>query len=65
MLVYKNSDMLLAIGEYVHNAQYREVLRLRLCEGYTYEQIGELCRFSPQHVKRICKTYSELLMSCL
>lgn len=62
-MIYRNSDMVIAINEYVHNAQYREVLRLRLCEGYTYEQIAELCRFSPQHVKHIVRLYKEFLIS--
>ena len=62
-MIYKNSDMRMAIEEYVHNAQYREVLRLRLCEGYTYEQISELCRFSPQHVKYIVRSYKDILIS--
>lgn len=62
-MTYKNSEMLLAINEYVHNVQYREVLRLRLCEGYTYEQIAELVRFSPQHVKHIVRSYKDLLIS--
>ena len=62
-MIYKNSDMIIAINEYVHNAQYREVLRLRLCEGYTYEQIAEIARFSPQHVKHIVRLYKDLLIS--
>ena len=30
---YRNSDMKIAIDEYVHNTRYREILRLRYCEG--------------------------------
>lgn len=62
-MIYKNSDMMLAINEYVHNAQYREVLRLRLCDGWTYEEIAEAVRFSPQHVKYIVRLYKDLLIS--
>ena len=62
---YRNSDMCHAITEYVRNLRYREVLRLRYCEGHTYEEIGEITNYSPQHVKHICKAYKEFLMSHL
>lgn len=63
MPVYRNSDMCEAINEYVHNPKYREVLRLRYCDGCTYEQIAEAVSYSPQHVKHLCRSYRELLMS--
>ena len=62
---YKNSDMCRAIDEYVHNPRYRELLRLRYCEGFTYEQIASAVNFSPQHVRYICKYYKNLLISGL
>lgn len=65
MTNYKRSDMCAAIEDYVVNARYRKVLHLRFCEGHTYEEIGEICNFSTQHVKHICKTYREMLMSHL
>ena len=60
---YKRSDMGAAIENYVLNSRYREVLRLRLCDGMTYEQISEAVNYSPQHVKHICKTYKDYLIS--
>ena len=65
MPVYKNSDMCNAIDEYVRNPRYRNVLRLRYCQGETYERIAEEVNYSTQHVKYICKTYKDLLMSHL
>lgn len=65
MLVYKNSDMLQVINEYVHNARYRDLLRLKYCEGHSYEEIAAIVGYSPQHVKTICRSYKELLMSRL
>lgn len=62
---YRNSDMCKAISEYVRNPRYRELLRLRYCEGRTYEEISELTNYSPQHVKHICKAYKEMLISHL
>ena len=60
---YKNSAMMAAIEEYVHNPQYRELLRLRYCDGLTYEEISEAVNYSPQHVKHVCRTYKETLMN--
>ena len=54
-----------AIEDYVINSKYRDILKLRFCEGLTYEQIGEITNYSPQHIKRICTSYKELLMNQL
>ena len=62
---YKNSDMCHAIEEYVRNPKYRDLLRLRFCEGRTYEEIAGAVNFSPQHVKYICKSYKDFLLSHL
>ena len=62
MQEYRNSDMLNAITEYVHNAKYREILRLRFCDGLTHEEIAETVGYSTQHVKDICRTYKPVLI---
>lgn len=62
---YKNSDMALVISEYIHNPKYREVLRLRYCDGFTYEEIAGEVNFSPQHVKALCKKFKHTLISHL
>ena len=65
MPIYKNSDMLAIIEEYVHNPKYREILRMRFCDSCTYEEIGYAVGFSPQHTKSICAKYKQLLISLL
>ena len=62
---YRNSDMKLAIEEYVHNQHHRELLRLRYCEGLTYEEISEKTNYCPDHIKRLCKKYKTMLLSLL
>ena len=62
---YKRSDMCQAIENYVINSRYRQVLHLRFCEGYTYEEISDAVGYSTQHVKYICKKYKDWLMSHL
>ena len=53
------------IESYVINPRYRELLRLKLCEGMTYEQVAEAVNYSTQHVKHICRAYKEFLISLL
>ena len=65
MPVYSNSEMCAAINEYVHNPRYRQILRLRYCDGFTYEEIAEEVNFSPQHVKHICTKFKPVLISRL
>lgn len=62
---YKTSDMRRTIDEYVHNTRYREILRLRFCDGFTYEEIATEVNFSPQHIKFICKKFKPVLISHL
>lgn len=59
---YNRFDMCNAIENYVLNPRYRNVLRLRYCEGMTHEQIAEATNYSTQHVKHICKTYKDMLL---
>lgn len=65
MPAYNRFDMCQAINAYVINPKHREVLRLRYCEGYTYEEVAGICNFSTQHVKHICKVYRDMLLSHL
>jgi len=62
---YRRSDMCNVIDEYVINPTYRKMLKLRYCEGMTYEQIAENTNYSTQHVKHVCKRYRDLLISRL
>ena len=65
VMIYNRNDMRTAIENYVVNPRYREVLRLRYCEGMTHEQVAEAAHYSTQHVKSICKSYKEMLISHL
>ena len=63
--MYSRTQMSANIDDYVVNARYREVLRLRYCEGLTHEQVAEATHYSTQHVKSICKTYKDALIRLL
>ena len=50
---YTNSEIASLIDEYIHNAIYRDVLKDRLIDGLTLEQIAERRDLSVTTVKRI------------
>ena len=63
--MYSRKAMSATIEDYVVNPRYREILRLRYCEGVPYERIGEITNYSTQHVKSICNAYKDELISRL
>lgn len=50
---YTNSQIREIISEYVHNARDREIMRMRLIEGMTLEQISFEMNISVSTVKRV------------
>lgn len=58
---YLNSDMLRAIDETVHNALHREILKMRLLDGLTYEQIAERVERTPRQIYNIMAKHSAKL----
>lgn len=48
-----NSERRALIDEYIHKEKYRNVLKLRLIDGLTYEEIAERVDMSTQQIKTI------------
>ena len=63
--MYDRFEMGDKIERYVINPRYRQILRLKYCEGMTHEQVAEATNYSTQHVKHICKAYKNILISLL
>ena len=61
MKEYTNSEIGKAIDEYIHSERDRRILRLRLIDGFTYEQIAELVDMSVRQVKNIVYKAQERL----
>ena len=59
--IITNTQILERINEYVHSKKYRELLRMRLVDGLTYEQIAEAAEMSTAQVYRIVKKYADLI----
>ena len=59
--IITNTQIIERINEYVHSKKYRELLRMRMVDGLTYEQIAESVEMSPAQVYRIVKKYADLI----
>ena len=53
MMNYTTSEIMALIREYVHNERNREILKRRLIDGRTYEQLAEEFDLSPRQIKNI------------
>lgn len=53
MTNYTTSEIMALIREYVHNERNREILKRRLIDGRTYEQLAEELDLSTAQIKRI------------
>ena len=53
MIEYTNSGMILLIDEYIHSERDRKILKRRLIDGLTYENLAEEFDLSVTQVKRI------------
>lgn len=52
-----NSEIASKISEIIHSERDRNIMSLRLIQGYTYEKISEICEMSTVQIKRIVKKY--------
>ena len=53
MKEYKNSDVLQAIAEYIHSQRDRDILKSRLVDGLTFDELSALYHLSSRHIKTI------------
>lgn len=52
---YTNSEIERRIADTIHNAKYRDIMRLRLIDGLTYERIAEIADMSPRYIRHLVK----------
>ena len=50
-----NSQIAELIGEHIHSERDRQILKLKLIDGYTYEKIAEIYEMSPRYIRSIVK----------
>lgn len=56
-----NSEIAERIGEHIHSERNRQIMRMKLIDGYTYEKIAEIVQMSPRYVRSLVKRLTERL----
>lgn len=50
-----NSQIAELIGEHIHSERDRQILKMKLIDGYTYEKIAEIYEMSPRYIRSLVK----------
>lgn len=50
-----NSELAELIGEHIHSERDRQILKLKLIDGLTYEKIAEIYEMSPRYVRSLVR----------
>jgi DNA-binding CsgD family transcriptional regulator len=56
-----NSEIADRISENIHSERNRQIMRMKLIDGYTYEKIAEIVQMSPRYVRALVKRLTERL----
>lgn len=60
-ITLSNSQLAELIGEHIHSERNRQIMRMKLIDGYTYEKIAEIVQMSPRYVRALVKSLTERL----
>ncbi len=60
-----NTEICRLIDEYIHSAKHRDILKDRLVNGMTYEELAESHDYSVRQVKNIVYRYGDRLLLLL
>ena len=50
-----NSELAELIGEHIHSERDRQIMRMKLIDGLTYEKIAEIMEMSPRYVRSLVR----------
>ena len=56
-----NSQIAELIGENIHSERDRQIMRMKLIDGYTYEKIAEIVQMSPRYIRTLVRKLSGIL----
>ena len=56
-----NSQIAELIGEHIHSERDRQILKMKLIDGLTYEKIAENVQMSPRYIRSLVKKLTERL----
>lgn len=60
-ITLSNSQLAELIGEHIHSERNRQIMRMKMIDGYTYEKIAEIVQMSPRYVRALVKRLTERL----
>ena len=60
-VVLPNSEIAERISEHVHSERNRQIMRMKLIDGYTYEQIAEVVQLDPRYIRALVRKLSGIL----
>ena len=58
---YSRTELTEAIDEWILNQRHRAILKSRLIDGLTYDELSEMYYMSPRQIKRIVYKTQETL----
>ena len=58
---YSRTELTEAIDEWILNQRHRAILKSRLIDGLTYDELSEMYYMSPRQIKRIVYKSQEIL----
>lgn len=58
---YTNSEIDMLISEQIHSERNRQIMKMKLIDGYTYEKIAEIVQMSPRYVRSLVKRLTDRL----
>lgn len=63
MKEYCNSDIAIAIDEYVHSERDREIMKRRLIDGLTYDELSAEFNLSARQLKNVVYKWQNKIFS--
>lgn len=61
MIEYDNNEISALIDSYIHNARNRQIIKDRLIDGLTYDQLSVKYHLTDRHIKRIVYNAQDIL----
>ena len=56
-----NSEIAERISENIHSERNRQIMRMKLIDGYTYEKIAETVQMSPRYIRSLVRQLTNSL----
>lgn len=60
-ITLSNSELAEIISEHVHSERNRQIMRMKLIDGLTYEKIAEIMQMSPRYIRSLVRKLTDSL----